>query len=410
MDHNAQLSWATSGAMWLTGRRNGPPLAAPGRPAAHVEDHLRLFSAEVQLWNPAPVVQPDGRVLGERAAIAGLGRQGPTSCGGAFRTVRTTSGWIGLSLSRPSDLEFVPALTGIENDDPWSAVSRWAQHVDNAEADERIALLELPGCSVPEQGSDVSDRQAVVVNRGARRSRVTETPLVVDFSSMWAGPLCAHLLGLAGSVVVKVESTHRPDGARFGPRAFYDLLHAGHRSLCVDPADARHRAALRDLISRADIVLESSRPEALARWDLDADAVVNEGTSWLSITARGRASRRVGFGDDIAVGAGLYVMDGDEILPCGDALGDPLTGVVAAHAAARALADDHAQLVDVSMHDVCAEAAATPTSPGVVEFDPGRDCWWLTTDTGRVEVARPRPRSAAGIAAASGAHNAGIVP
>ena len=39
-------------------------------------------------------------------------------------------------------------------------------------------------------------------------------PLVVDLSALWAGPLCAHLLGLAGARVVKVESLGRPDGAR----------------------------------------------------------------------------------------------------------------------------------------------------------------------------------------------------
>jgi hypothetical protein len=46
-------------------------------------------------------------------------------------------------------------------------------------------------------------------------------------SSLWAGPLCTNLLGLGGARVIKVESTTRPDGARSGPPAFFELLHHG---------------------------------------------------------------------------------------------------------------------------------------------------------------------------------------
>ena len=43
--------------------------------------------------------------------------------------------------------------------------------------------------------------------------------MVVDLSSLWAGPLVGHLLLRAGARVVKVESTTRPDGARRGSHA-----------------------------------------------------------------------------------------------------------------------------------------------------------------------------------------------
>ena len=58
--------------------------------------------------------------------------------------------------------------------------------------------------------------------------------MVADLSSMWAGPLCARMLGLAGADIIKVESADRPDGARSGNREFFDWLHAGHRSLSAD--------------------------------------------------------------------------------------------------------------------------------------------------------------------------------
>lgn len=409
MDPSPLSAWAESGAMWLTGRSDGAPLPAPGRPATHVDEQLLGLALHASRWGETVTPLPDNRILSERAAIAGLRRQGPLSCGGAFRTLPTRNGRIGLSLARPSDLELIPALTEGSPGAPWEAVAAWAREVDTSEADQRISLLDLPGGAVPEPGSTVSTRPAVATRRGGLRHPTTNRPLIIDFTSMWAGPLCAHLLGLAGADIVKIESTGRPDGARRGPAEFFDLLHAGHRSLGVEPGRPEHRAALQDLISRADLVLESSRPEALARWGLDAEAVVDSGTSWLSITARGRDSRRVGFGDDIAAGAGLYVEDRGEALPCGDALGDPITGAVAAHAAARALGDGRAHLIDISMHDVCAEAASGPHTPCDITLDADGNRWWVESDSGRVEVIRPRVRRTTGSAAPLGTHNHGVL-
>src|SRR6185437_13287713 len=44
-----------------------------------------------------------------------------------------------------------------------------------------------------------------------------KAPVVIELASLWAGPLCGHLLGLTGARVIKVESNTRPDGGRFGP-------------------------------------------------------------------------------------------------------------------------------------------------------------------------------------------------
>jgi len=171
----------------------------------------------------------------------------------------------------------------------------------------------------------------------------------VDFTSLWAGPLCANLLSLCGAEVVKVESVRRLDGARRGPPAFYDLLHGGHRSVTVDFGSPGDLDLLRRLVGRADLVLEASRARALRRLDIVAEDVVSSGTCWLSITAYGRDQDLIGFGDDVAAGAGLVTA---ELFPCGDALADPLTGVTAAAFAVEALAGRDAVVVDVSMQAV----------------------------------------------------------
>src|SRR5581483_6493598 len=100
------------------------------------------------------------------------------------------------------------------------------------------------------------------------------------------------------------------------------------------------REQLRRLIAQADVVIEASRPRALRQLGIDAEEAVASGTVWVSITAYGRApgdDLLIGFGDDVAAGAGLVARDDRGPLFAGDALADPLTGVQAASAAVTAL-------------------------------------------------------------------------
>ena len=216
--------------------------------------------------------------------------------------------------------------------------------------------------------------------------RSVEGLLVVDFSALWAGPLCAHLLGLAGAQVVKVETPTRPDGARRGYPGFYRLLHAGHRSVVLDPSLPADRAGLAALVDAADIVIEASRPRALAGFGLDMQAAVAAGTTWISITAAGRSSQRVGFGDDVAAAAGLVVYDAAGPVFCGDAIADPLTGLTAAALALTAPADGSGVLWDVAMAGVVAATLdAGPSAPAVAARPEGSG-WMLDTPTVRFRL------------------------
>ncbi|MCX5044179.1 CoA transferase [Aldersonia sp. NBC_00410] len=396
--------WAASGAMALTGRRDGPPIAAPGSAATMTTAALRdVAETTVQRTGRAPAL-PGAQILGERAAIAGLQRAGPLSCGGAFRVLATSDGWLGLSLPRPSDLELIPAL--IESDVPpdvWVAVSAWAASTTTRAAAERVALLGMAGGAVPDPHR--TDRAGVLVSEYGPRRHRRERPRVVDLTALWAGPLCAHLLDLGGAEIIKVESTRRPDGARFGPARFFDLLHGGHDMVALDFHDPQAIDALRELLADADLVLESSRPRALAQLGIEATEIVAAGTSWLSITARGRDDDGVGFGDDVAAAAGFVVADGTDLLPCGDALADPLAGVRAAASASTALLAERACLIDVSMLHVAAEAAAgPPAEEHCVHFHD--DTWWVHTSGGRFPVHDPVARTPRVAAAALGAANA----
>ncbi|MFI0961311.1 CoA transferase [Streptomyces sp. NPDC021080] len=324
-------------------------------------------------------------LLGERAAYARFTRRGPWSCGGAFRILPTADGHLGLSLARPSDEELLPALIEGEVDDAWSAAGAWAAARSTREAADRVALLSLPGGAVPDP--DRTSRPGIVTTVLGRRIP-TARPLVVDLTSLWAGPLCAHLLGLQGARIIKAESRQRPDGARRGPAGFFRLLHDGHEQVVLDFATETDR--LRELIRDADLVIESSRPRALRQLGIVAEDAVEAGTSWLSVTARGRHENAVGFGDDVAACAGLFVREGGVLLPVGDAIADPLTGVTAAVAATAALQSTEARLIDVSMLHVTAETVDDTAIPHEVVRH--RGSWWAEYDKGRARIEEPRPR------------------
>ena len=346
---SAAADWARSGVVALTGHPGGPPLLPPGDAAT--------LARRVAARLAAATVRVDGAaLLGERAAFTGRGRRGPVSVGGASRLLPTADGWAAVSCARPDDPALLGALVGAElPEDVWPGVSGWLSEHSGAELAERAALLGLAAAPV----AGPSGAVAIPV---AGHPRSVAGLLVVDFSALWAGPLCAHLLGLAGARVVKVETPQRLDGARWGNPGFYRLLHGGHRAVLLDPATPDGRRAMAALVESADIVIEASRPRALARFGLDARAAVERGAIWVSITANGRDSPRIGFGDDVAAGAGLVAHDGrGEPVFCGDALADPLTGLIAAELAMSAPENGQGRLFDIAMSKVVAATLPTTT-------------------------------------------------
>jgi crotonobetainyl-CoA:carnitine CoA-transferase CaiB-like acyl-CoA transferase len=200
--------------------------------------------------------------------------------------------------------------------------------------------------------------------------------IVVDLSALWAGPLCGDLLAGTGATVIKVESPTRPDGARRGAAAFFDLLNGRKRSVALDFGHAEGVETLRALIRRADVVIEASRPRAIEQLGIHADDEVRNGGPqiWISITGYGRTdtSARVAFGDDAAAGGGLVVWHEGIAMFCADAVADPISGLAAANACLDALASGGRWLLDVSMAGVCAELAGPtlPASPDVAVAPP----------------------------------------
>ena len=277
-------------------------------------------------------------LLSGRAALLGLRRGGRVSAGGATRLLAARDGWCAITLSRPDDVAAVPALLHADNvpADPWPTLQRWVAAHSVSAVVERAGLLDIPAAALGEAAAT-----------GPRIRRLGQTAparaglLVADLSSMWAGPLCGHLLARAGAspgaTVVKVESPRRPDGTRAGDRGFFDWINGEKLSYCVDFDSQTDE--LRELLAVADIVIEGSRPAALARRRLGPDDIApRAGRIWLRITGYDGSSGRPAFGDDAAVAGGLVAGTAQDPVFCGDAIADPLTGLEAAQAVTESLA------------------------------------------------------------------------
>jgi crotonobetainyl-CoA:carnitine CoA-transferase CaiB-like acyl-CoA transferase len=102
-----------------------------------------------------------------------------------------------------------------------------------------------------------------------------DTPLeglkVVDFTRLFAGPLCTMVLADLGAEVIKVESPGGDDARHFGPPFLggegmnFMALNRGKRSVVLDLKTDAGRAAAAKLAETADIVVENFRPGVAER-------------------------------------------------------------------------------------------------------------------------------------------------
>ncbi len=398
------LHWARSGAMALTGRADAPAQMSPVPVAAFAEE----LCEQLALLSPGtPLAGLSGAcLLTERAALAGFTRDGAQSAGGSCRLLPTLSGHLAVNLARASDWELLPAWLETDGHRGWETLAAALAQRASQELLPRARTLGLP--VAPLQASAPQGRGwfEEIPCAGTPREQRASAPLVVDLSALWAGPLCSHLLQLAGARVIKVESVSRPDGMRAAPHPFFDLLNAGKQSVALDFAAPSGLEALQRLLRCADIVIEGSRPRALRQLGIDAEALLasRPGVTWISITGYARSGAESGwvaFGDDGAVAGGLSRALWDctgEALFCADAVADPLTGLHAALVATLTHRSGGGRLRALSLRDVCAHAVR---HAGAANADGLRDqaARWraqlgegdVRAPTARAVTARARP-------------------
>lgn len=355
------LAWRRAGLMAITGRPDGPELVCPSALAAAADGAMMALRALAP--DPATLPANGAVLLGERARLMGLGRQGRISANRSCRLLDAQDGRIALNLARGDDWDLVPILLGCDAVDGWADVERRIAGIPAAQLIDRGVELGLPIALEALLEPDLSLAGACRTSHTADRAAA---PLVLDFSALWAGPLASSLLAMLGAEVVKVESVHRPDGARAGHAGFHALLNGGNRCVAIDFGDATQLSRLLALVERADIVIEASRPRALRRLGIDRDAFVSRGGIWIAITGHADPER-VGFGDDAAIAAGLSASMAAHCgapMFAGDAIADPLTGLHAALAAWAAWQHRRSGIIPLSLAGTTAFAMQAQTASG----------------------------------------------
>lgn len=345
-------------------------------------------------------------VVTGRAALLGLERRGQASANGSCQLLEARDGWVAVNLPRDDDWTAMGVLLFGSSDAPtWEDVAGAVSRESAEELAGRARLLGIP--VAPLRPPSIGVRPSVVHRCWPRTLRPVAGLSVVDLSAMWAGPLTARILSAAGAEVTKIESATRPDGARATPE-FYDWLHPdGQAVVVVDLASHSGLQGLRSRLAAADVVIEASRPRALEQLGVGPSSMPpRPGKVWLSITGYGRDAPGgdwVAFGDDAAVAGGLVGWV-DERTPvfCGDAIADPVTGILGAVEVLRALAMGGGSLIDLAMSRSAASLVdpagwRCPGGPGAVRSASGGP-WQVHSERSVIAVAPPQRPGAGAIA------------
>ncbi|AEA22569.1 Formyl-CoA transferase [Pseudonocardia dioxanivorans CB1190] len=236
----------------------------------------------------------------------------------------------------------------------------------------------------------------MVEMRGALLQPLTDV-VVVDFTRYLSGPYCTMILADYGADVVKIERPGTGDESRHmapfvnGESYPSAMPNRNKRSLALDLSREEGRAVARDLVARADVVVENFRPGVMARLGLDyaAARALNPDVVYCSVTGFGQTgpeSHRAGF-DIIAQGmTGFLRMTGEpggEPAKFGVAVNDLVAGMTAATAVLaayiRRLREGGGQYIDVALVD--AGLALTVWEAGA---------WWGNGEEPRPEGSRHR--------------------
>jgi crotonobetainyl-CoA:carnitine CoA-transferase CaiB-like acyl-CoA transferase len=372
--------------MWITGPIDGPPVAIDAPVIAHLQSVCNGIAALSETVGTR-VDLDVAPTLTQRAAERKFTRQGQASANRSCRIVRCADGWIAWNLPRDTDIELLPALIGGQIvGNPWVAIDRFSKHLPAINVVERAQLLGIATAALDaETPRDSPGPPAIDLVKMGESSEMprSEIAQVVDFSAMWAGPLCSHILGRSGARVLKIEDPARPDGARVGDKLMYRRLHEGHGLASISFSTIDGRREVQRLIRSADVVIESSRPRALGQMGLTPESFLSErsGRSWISITGYGRNGDRsnyVAFGDDAAVSAGLVGWsDPDTPVFCADAIADPIGGLFAAFGGLASIASGGGFLVNVSLSGASAHVREGAGCEGSHRVEQDSEGYWV---------------------------------
>ena len=207
---------------------------------------------------------------------------------------------------------------------------------------------------------------------------------VVDLSRILAGPWASQMLADMGAEVIKVERPQKGDDTRFwGPpfirqqseeqppqAVYFHCVNRNKQSIAIDITQEQGQQVIKDLIAKADVLIENYKVGGLAKYGLDYHSVkeINPRLVYCSITGFGQSgpsAHKAGYDAMIQGEGGLMSITGEpEGMPMkvGVALVDVMTGLYSCNAVLAALMARHnsnqGQHIDIALLDVQVAALA----------------------------------------------------
>lgn len=205
---------------------------------------------------------------------------------------------------------------------------------------------------------------------------------VLDLSRVLAGPWAGQMLADLGADVVKVERPEVGDDTRaWGPpylrdadgrdtseAAYFLSANRNKRSITIDFTQPEGQQRVRELVAKADVLIENFKVGGLAAYGLDYASLqsLNPRLIYCSITGFGQTgpyAKRAGYDFMIQAMGGLMSVTGKAVdeegagpVKVGVALTDILTGLYASNAVLAALAErersGQGQYIDLALLDV----------------------------------------------------------
>jgi formyl-CoA transferase len=207
---------------------------------------------------------------------------------------------------------------------------------------------------------------------------------VLELGTLLAGPFCGQIMGDMGAEIIKIEPPNQGDPMRaWGrqkagePSLWWPVVGRNKKAITLDMRQAEGQNLLKELVKKADFVLENFRPGTMEKWGCGYDelAKINPRIIMIRVSGYGQTgpySHQAGFGAIGEAMGGLRYVVGDPSTPpsrMGISIGDELAAV---HAAIGALAALHyrektgrGQVVDSAIY----EAVLNMMESLITEYD-----------------------------------------
>ncbi len=171
---------------------------------------------------------------------------------------------------------------------------------------------------------------------------------VLELGQLIAGPFCGQLLGDMGAEVIKLEPPGVGDAMRDWGRGlpvWWSVIARNKKSATLNLREKRAQQLLRDLVAKADILIENFRPGTMEKWGVgyDALAAINPRLIMVRVSGFGQTgpySQRAGYGSVGEAMGGIRYIVGDPDRPpvrTGLSIGDSLAATFACVGALAAL-------------------------------------------------------------------------